>query len=274
MTREEELLAQLRELPKEWRKAKALLGAEPFGELVGLYAERSAEALVELATEGEAVAACAALEALSRRPRDQEVADGLEEFVGPVRPQTAVFLLRALDVHMGEGLVYRILTWGGPAWGKAPFKDLRALIARRQEAFVLGPVPEAHLESQLRLIRRLGDVLPPGTARPLEERLAVRGALAGLSDIGRTWAPVAARGSTATCSSTRRSRPRSTSSRRAFCRAGRCSWSASPGRAAAPVCARWRRGSRAGTGACSRPGRPRSTRARPTSASSRAACAS
>ena len=42
MTREEELLAQLRDLPKPWRKAKALRASEPFQELVRLYAEYQA----------------------------------------------------------------------------------------------------------------------------------------------------------------------------------------------------------------------------------------
>ncbi len=192
MTREEELLAALHELPKEWRKAKALLGAEPFGELVDLYAGRSSDALLELAREGEPVAARAALEALARRERDEDLGEALGELVGPVRPQTAVFLLRALDTHYGDGLVYRILTWGGPAWQKAPFEDLRALIARRDEDFTIGPVPEVWLQSTLHLLRRLGDVLAPGIAAPLEARVAVGGALTAMSEIGRTWTSAAA----------------------------------------------------------------------------------
>lgn len=177
----EQALERLRALPKPQRRAAALLADETFLSAVSLLAERSDEELFELA-RGDAIASRVALEALARRDGDE----GPLLLLAPtVSPQTAIFLLRALDRRAGEGLVARLLAAAGPAFLKAPFEDLRALVRRRGETVSVGRVPDERIDLVEELVRRLGDALPAAVGEDLARRKAARDAAFALSDVGR-----------------------------------------------------------------------------------------
>ena len=221
----EQALEALRALPKAQRRAAALLVNETFQHAVSLLAEREDERLFDLA-RGDDIAARVALEALAQRDGDE----GPLLLLAPrSSPQTAVFLLRALDRRVRDGLVERLLAAAGPAWLKAPFEDLRALVRRRGEVVWLRTVPEERLDVVEELVRRLGDALPASVGEDLAAAARPATRPASCAEVGRVWRGDEARELAAAPSRTRRSRATSTRSRRrsARRRRGRCWWSAS-----------------------------------------------
>jgi ATP-dependent Clp protease ATP-binding subunit ClpC len=179
----EQALESLRALPKAQRRAAALLVDETFQRAVSLIAEHEDEQLFDLA-HGDDMAARVALEALARRDGDE----GPLLLLAPtVAPQTAVFLLRALDRRVRDRLVERLLAAAGPAFLKAPFDDLQALVRRRGEIVRLGKVPDERLDVVDELVRRLGDALPATVGEDLARRRAARDAALALSEVGRVW---------------------------------------------------------------------------------------
>jgi ATP-dependent Clp protease ATP-binding subunit ClpC len=179
----EQALEALRALPKAQRRAAALLVDETFQHAVSLLHEHDDEQLFDL-TRGDDMAARVALEALARRDGDE---GPLLLLAATVPPQTAVFLLRALDRRVRDGLVERLLAAAGPAWLKAPLEDLRALVRRRGERVRVGHVPDERLDVVEELVRRLGDALPASVGEALAQRRAARDAAQQLSEVGRVW---------------------------------------------------------------------------------------
>ncbi len=248
----EQALESLRALPKAQRRAAALLVNETFQRAVSLVAEQEDEQLFELA-RGDDLAARVALEALAQRDGDE----GPLLLLAPtVSPQTAVFLLRALDRRVRDGLVERLLAAAGPAFLKAPFEDLRALVHRRGEVVWLGTVPDERLDLVDDLVRRLGDALPASVGENLARRRAARDAAVALAEVGRVW----------------RSLDSEAIEDERFTRdvdALEAAMTASPPR---PVLVVGEPGPERAAGPCSRPAPARSTRVRASSGSSKAAC--
>ncbi len=177
----EHALATLRALPKAERRPAALLVNPTFQHAVSLLSGRDDEELFVLARRGDLLGKVA-LEALASRDGDE----GPLLLLAPtVSPANAVFLLRALDRRVRDGLVERLLAAAGPAWLKAPLEDLRALVRRRGEVIWLGNVPDERLDTVTELVEQLGDALPSSVAESLEKRSALREIEGGLSPIGR-----------------------------------------------------------------------------------------
>lgn len=184
-----ELIAELRALPKAERSAAALLQNPTFQEAVRRMAAAPDEDLLAL-VRGDRMTACVALEALASRDGDEST---LLLLVPAARGAFASFLLRALDRRVGDGLVQRVLAAAGEGWLKAPFSDLEALVRRRGEAVWLGDVPDSRLDELVTLVRKLGDALPPSVGADLERRVQAREVAGRLGGIGRVFRDEGAR---------------------------------------------------------------------------------
>ena len=159
----EQALATLRALPKRERRPAALLVNPTFQHAVSLISERDDEELFGLAHEGDLLGRVA-LEGLAQRDGDEGPLMLMAPTVGG---QTAVFLLRALDRRVRDGLVERLLAAAGPSWLRGPLDDLRALLRRRGEVVWLGHVPDERLDTVTELVRRLGDALQSSVGESL-----------------------------------------------------------------------------------------------------------
>jgi ATP-dependent Clp protease ATP-binding subunit ClpC len=179
----EQVLEPLRSLPRRWRRAEALLASEPFQQAVALL-EPVAD-LEPYVGSGDRLVMRVALEALARREPDEET--GLLLLDVQPGPQTAIFLLRALDRHVKSGLVSALLTRASPVWVKAPLADLKALIERRDEDIRIGDVPPERLSALAQLADALAGVLPPAVVSEARARYAAQMAIDRLKPIGRTW---------------------------------------------------------------------------------------
>ena len=178
----EHALATLRALPKAERRPAALLVNATFQHAVSLARGARRRGAVRARAPRRPAARKVALEALASRDGDE----GPLLLLAPtVSPANAVFLLRALDRRVRDGLVERLLAAAGPAWLKAPLEDLRALVRRRGEVVWLGDVPDERLDAVAELVEQLGDALPSSVAESLEKRAALREIEGGLSPIGR-----------------------------------------------------------------------------------------
>lgn len=177
-----ELLAELRALPKAQRSAAALLSNPTFQEAVRLMSAAPDEDLFAL-VRGDRMTACVALEALASRDGE---AGTLLLLVPAARGAYASFVLRALDRRSGDGLVERVLSVAGEGWLKpAPLADLRAFVERRDEVVSFDHIADNRLDEVAELVRRLGDALPAALGAELERRREARDAADQLGGIGR-----------------------------------------------------------------------------------------
>ena len=69
------------------------------------------------------------------------------------RGQRVVFLLHALDTHMGDGLVTAVLRPPGRGWHGAALPDLEAIARRRAERVDVSAVADAQLDNAIALAR-------------------------------------------------------------------------------------------------------------------------
>jgi ATP-dependent Clp protease ATP-binding subunit ClpC len=178
----EAALEQLRALPKPQRRAAALLANPLFQQAVALAEPLDDATLLALAA-GEPVAGCVALEALGRRAPSEELGDALSERLETLRGQRGVFLLRALDHHVQERLVQRVLSFAGKPWRGAALEALKAIALRRGER--VGPVEPGRAEDALELAEELGVAINPDFFDEQRWLLAARDVAHGLGRIGR-----------------------------------------------------------------------------------------
>jgi ATP-dependent Clp protease ATP-binding subunit ClpC len=179
----EQLLDELRALPKPERKASALLSDERFHRAAGLLVHDDDAALLVLACGSDGIAAAVALEALRRRSRSTAIARGLFEQLSSVRGQRGVFLLRALDQHAGEDLLTLVFARLDAPWRGAALETLREIARqRRGEPIAVEGIPDERVRDALELARALG---LDATADVLRRREAQEGIVNALRAIGR-----------------------------------------------------------------------------------------
>ncbi|MBE2317354.1 ATP-dependent Clp protease ATP-binding subunit [Solirubrobacter sp. CPCC 204708] len=185
-----ELIAELRALPKAQRSAAALLLNPKFQEAVRLASATGDEELFAL-VRGERMRACVALEALAQRDGEE---GSLLLLAPAARGAFACFLLRALDRRAGHGLVQRLLLAVGEGWLKpAPLADLRALVLRRGEPVDLSPAGDNRVDELLTLVDKLGDALDPQVRADLVRRKRLQELAGNLGGAGRLHRGEAAR---------------------------------------------------------------------------------
>jgi ATP-dependent Clp protease ATP-binding subunit ClpC len=183
MSELEQLLDELRALPKAERKAAALLSDVRFHRAAGLLVDARDEALLTGAGGKDALYAAVALEALRRRSRSTATARALFEHLGRVRGQRAVFLLRALDQHAGEDFMTLVFSQAGEPWTGAALETLREIARRRgDEPIAVAGVPDDKVHAALELARALG---ADAAIEPLRRRAAQEGIVTALRAIGR-----------------------------------------------------------------------------------------
>ena len=188
--RVEEALEYLRALPRSDRRAPALRENERFQRAVELVADRDVAALKELASAKDAISGAIGFEALARRPRDLDLVPWLRAQIAIQRGQRVVFLLHALDTHMGDGLVTAVLQSAGPgAWHRAALPDLEAIARRRAERVDVSAVADAQLDNAIALARLLGDAISVSVLAQLSRMEANRHTLDALRAIGRARRP-------------------------------------------------------------------------------------
>ena len=191
MSELEQLLDALRALPKEERKAAALLADPRFARSVELLAAADDEALLAAAGGKDGLYASVALEALRRRPADPDtIGATLFELLERMRGQRAVFLLRALDAHAGDAFLTLVFARAGEPWRGAALETLREIAERRRdEPIAVAGIADEHVDAALMLAESLRAAIADGvleSLRGLAAQRRIAGSLRSIARVRRT----------------------------------------------------------------------------------------